>query len=180
MAREPCSGANVPYRPLPPQGRSPSGDAGVLFFRIAASGDPNGDAQEYGDRTVLITISTTASITGGAINHLIDGDLTDPSGGVQFFGGESTKDSKFDLGTGKILTGLHWLQDGTNSHGTWVFEGSNDDSTYTGQGSSFTLGGALITEVTWSNSTAYRYYKLRQISGSTSTQVNLETEFRIT
>ncbi|UCI22632.1 hypothetical protein FJ970_32385 (plasmid) [Mesorhizobium sp. B2-1-8] len=172
MAREPCSGANVPYRPLPPQGRSPSGDAGVLFFRIAASGDPNRDAQEYGDRTVLITISTTASITGGAI--------TDPSGGVQFFGGESTKDSKFDLGTGKILTGLHWLQDGTNLHGTWVFEGSNDDSTYTGQGSSFTLGGALITEVTWSNSTAYRYYKLRQISGSTSTRVNLETEFRIT
>ncbi|MBZ9794316.1 hypothetical protein [Mesorhizobium sp. ES1-4] len=155
-----------------------------IEFRIAAAGDPARDAREYGDRTALITPTTTVTLTGGAIDSLVDGALgASGTDAVIFSNGQTTKEIKFDFGSGvtKILTGLHWIQDATGSHGTWVFEGSNDDSSYTGLGSSFTLGGALVTEVTWSNSTAYRYYKLRQTSGSTTTSIyNVEAEFRIT
>ncbi|WP_197507476.1 hypothetical protein, partial [Mesorhizobium sp. AA23] len=97
-----------------------------------------------------------------------------------FSSGQSSKEVKFDLGSGKIITAFTWLQDTDNSHGTWVLEGSNDDSSYTGIGSSFTLGGLCVETVTFSNSTSYRYYKLRQTSGTTSsTPWLMEIEFRI-
>jgi hypothetical protein len=90
---------------------------------------------------------------------------------------------KFDLGVGvtKIITGFIWLQDATHSasHGTWVLEGSNDDTTYTGIGASFTLGNSNPV-YTFTNTTAYRYYQLRQTAGTTSsTPWLLETQFRV-
>ncbi|MBZ9710483.1 hypothetical protein LB543_27675 [Mesorhizobium sp. ESP7-2] len=155
-----------------------------IQFRIAdpAIGEVR-DALVDGDRTSLITTTTTATMTLGThIDNLVDGLFTaDANGAAAFTSGESSREIKFDLGSGKILTGFLWLQDTELTHGTWVIEGSNDDSTYTGLGSSFTLGGAVIQQQTWSNSTAYRYHKLRQTSGTTNTSPWLyEIEFRIT
>ncbi|MBZ9705398.1 hypothetical protein LB543_01470 [Mesorhizobium sp. ESP7-2] len=153
-----------------------------LEFRIAdpAIGEVR-DALVSGDRTSLITTTTTATMSLSArIDNLIDGDFSANAAGSAAFSSESLREIKFDLASGKILTGFLWLQDAPNTHGTWVFEGSNDDSAYTGLGSSFTLGGAIIQQQTWSNSTAYRYYKLRQTSGTTSSSPwLLEIEFRV-
>ncbi|RVD68614.1 MAG: hypothetical protein E5V62_02955 [Mesorhizobium sp.] len=153
-----------------------------IEFRIAATGDATSrDAAETGDRTASITTSTTATLGGGTINNLIDGVIDLNTTDACFFNsGQSTREIKFDFGSGKIITGFTWLQDTDNSHGTWVLEGSNDDSSYTGVGSSFTLGGLCVETVTFSNSTSYRYYKLRQTSGTTSsTPWLMEIEFRL-
>jgi hypothetical protein len=114
-----------------------------IEFRI---GDPTGstrDALEQGDRTASITTLTTAALGGGTINNLIDGVLRDNvSDGCWFTNGQSSKEIKFDLGSGvsEAITGSSWIQGSGGQHGTWTFEGSNDDSSYTGLGSSFTLG----------------------------------------
>jgi hypothetical protein len=55
-------------------------------------------------------------------------------------------------------------------HGTWVFEGSKDDSSYSGLGNSFTLGGAAMKL-----SLNLRYYRFRQ----TTTLWHYEIEFKI-
>lgn len=153
-----------------------------IEFKIAATGDATSrDAAETGDRTASVTTSTTATLGGGTINNIVDGVIDLNTTDACFFSsGQSTREIKFDFGLGKIITGFTWLQDTDNSHGTWVLEGSNDDSTYTGVGSSFTLGGLCVETITFSNSTSYRYYKLRQTSGTTSsTPWLLEIEFRI-
>lgn len=153
-----------------------------IEFRIAATGDATSrDTAETGDRTASITTSTTATLGGGTINNVVDGVIGLNTVDACFFNsGQSTREIKFDFASGKIITGFAWLQDTDNSHGTWVLEGSNDDSTYTGVGGSFTLGGICVATVTFSNSTSYRYYKLRQTSGSTSsTPWLLEIDFKI-
>jgi hypothetical protein len=154
-----------------------------IEFRVGDASGSNRDAVEQGDRTSLITVTTTATPSSGTnVTNLIDGAYGTNSSDSFAFSTESTREIKFDFGSGvtKILTGLQWLQSSTNNHGTWVFEGSNDDSTYTGLGSSFALGGATVTAFTFTNSTAYRYYKLRQTSGTTSSSPWLiEIEFRV-
>lgn len=156
-----------------------------IEFSIADPTDAVRDALEKGNRTSLITASTTATISGaGAINALIDNVFeTSVTGASWFASGQSSKEVKFDLGSGvaKIVTGFTWVQSTAGSHGTWVIEGSNDDSSYTGLGSSFALGSIGPQHVTFSNTTAYRYYKLRQTAGTTSSAPwFLEIEFRIT
>lgn len=154
-----------------------------IEFRVGDASGSTRDAVETGDRTSLITITTTATPSSGTtVSNLIDGAYGTDSSDSFAFSSESSREIKFDFGSGvtKILTGLQWLQSNANSHGTWVFEGSNDDSSYTGLGSSFTLGGATITAVTFANSTAYRYYRLRQTSGTTSSSPWLiEIDFRV-
>lgn len=179
---------NTPYRyyKLRQTAGSTSGTPFLLEtnFRATSSAGAR-DAYEKGDRTSLITVTTTASVSAGsAINNLVDGAYSGSVGDSFVFGAaQSTREIKFDLGSGvqKTITDFVWLQSGTNGHGTWVMEGSNDDSSYTQLGSSFTLGGACISKYNLSNATAYRYYKLRQTAGSTSTAPFIqEIEFKIT
>lgn len=152
-----------------------------IEFRIVEAGGAARDALESGDRTSAITTTTTAALSSGTINNLVDGAFASNSTDSCFFtGGQSTKEIKFDLGSTKTVTGFQWVQSTTDSHGTWVIEGSNDDSSYTGLGSSFTLGGVLVLAQTFANATAYRYYKLRQTSGTTNASPWLiEIDFRI-
>ncbi|TJW14457.1 MAG: hypothetical protein E5W82_10805 [Mesorhizobium sp.] len=145
------------------------------------------DALEAGDRTASIATTTTATLSFGTINNLVDGAFDPSASGSAAFSAQSTREIKFDLGIAKVITEFLWLQGGSifssavATHGTWVLEGSNDDSSYTGLGSSFTLGGAVIQNVSWANSTAYRYYKLRQTAGTCSGSPWLvEIEFKIT
>lgn len=152
-------------------------------FRCSTGGSAR-SGYESGDRTSVITVTTTAAVSAGtSITNLVDGDMSGSNSGWFVFGAvESTREIKFDFGSGvtKTVTDFIWLQTSTQSHGTWVMEGSNDDSSYTGLGSSFTLGGAAMSKYNISNATPYRYYKLRQTAGSTSTAASIiEVEFKI-
>lgn len=144
-----------------------------------------------GNRTGAITVTTTATISG-TVNNLVDGATAkNTTDSIFFTSGQSSKEFKFDFGSGVVIDEALWYQDLLSTHGTWKWQGSNDDSSYTDIGSTFTLGGggtaisvqagAIQRHITLhGNTTSYRYYKLLQTAGTTSTSPWIhEIEFRI-
>ncbi len=97
----------------------------------------------------------------------------------------SSKNVTFDLGSGnsKIYTGAKWYTHNSSSHGNWVWQGSNNGTDFDSNDltSGFTLGGSAgNNEQTWSNTTAYRYIRLRGISGNAIQDTwHTEVEFRV-
>lgn len=137
------------------------------------------------------TISTTAVVgstsgVGSLPNH-VDGLTGNNSNESWFWNGSQTlRTLTYDWGTGAqiVIDEFKWYQDTASTHGTWVLEGGDDTLTsWTQIGSSFTLGGAgtpFTTTYPFTNSTAYRAYRLRQTAGSTSITPWLrEIEFKI-
>ena len=82
----------------------------------------------------------------------------------------SDKNIKVDFGSSysKVISGVRIWQSGTANCGTWVIEGSNDNSNFTTLSSNFTWGNATMTEVTFSNSTVFRYIRFKGVSGTTN------------
>lgn len=132
-----------------------------------------------GNRTATISVSTTGgqSFGGGATgaglvngtkaNNTTDGAYWTTASGVT--NGLIT----FDFGSGvqKYIDEIKWFQNVSSANGTYVFEGSNDNSSYTTLGSSFTLndaGTGSTFATTHSVPAPYRYYRLRQTSGSSA------------
>lgn len=136
-----------------------------------------------GNRTGSITVSATNITTGGgALSDLVNGALANSYWWTNATG-NGTGYLTFDFGSAKVIDAFRWLQETTHSHGTWRFEGSNDNSSWTQIGSDFTLQGDPNNHggfYWFSNTTAYRYYRLRHMSGSRSqTPYLYEIEFRI-
>lgn len=142
-----------------------------------------------GNRTGSITVSATNIVTGGgALSDLVDGDLTSNEYYWNGTTGNGTQWLTFDFGSSRTVDAIRWLQSNTTTHGTWRVEGSPDNSSWTQIGSDFTLGGTTRQtplnnsggEYYLTNSTAYRYYRLRHMSGASSSSPWLrEIEFRI-
>lgn len=82
--------------------------------------------------------------------------------------GEAAGTVKFDFGTKVVLSGIGFLQDNATVQGTWQAAGSNDDAFYTNLGAPAVWGGDKQSSIPFDNSTAYRYYKLTQTAGATS------------
>jgi hypothetical protein len=147
-------------------------------------------AYETGNRTSTYTV--THGLPGsqtGAINNWIDGATGDNTTDAWYYDAPNSLDTSrhitFDLGSGnsKIYTGAKIYQSTSASCGTWIWQGSQDNSSYTDLSGNITWGGSASpfqTEYTWENSTAYRYIRIRAVSGSTSNQPwQRELEFRI-
>lgn len=132
-----------------------------------------------GNRTASIT-STSSGITagGGAISELVDGSQANSfwwtnaaNTGAEWI--------KWDFGSGvtKIINQIRWYQDTRDSHGVWDIEGSNDNATWTSLHGGFTLQVGMID---LTNTTAYRYYRMRALSGNrVSASYDREIEFKI-
>ncbi len=121
-----------------------------------------------GNRTSLITLSTDNLLGFGTLSTLVDGSI----GNGWFFNGatgDGTGWILFDFGSGNsfVIDEFIWKQQNTATHGVWKFEGSNDNSSWTQIGSDFTLTAGLI-QPGGANDTAYRYYRLRSMSGARS------------
>lgn len=131
-----------------------------------------------GDRQSIINPTTTATITG-PIATLIDGT----QGNALFFaGGQSSREVKFDFGRARLITEAKWYQDNSTTHGAWQWQGSPDNSAWTSIGTTFTLGSPATQTITTlsGNSTSYRYYRMLQTIGTTSSSPWLrEIEFNI-
>lgn len=126
-----------------------------------------------GNRTSLITITTTATLGGGTIDNFIDGvDSSNNSTDAWFWnGGQTLREIELDFtpsGFLQIIDEMQWFQQFAQTHGTWKIQAWNGSSwidLLTGQNP----GGALsVTTHTYSNSTAYLKYKWVQTAGSTS------------
>lgn len=137
-----------------------------------------------GNRSGSITVSTNISLATGAIGNLVDGTTT----GFTFSAGSNsgTQEIKFDFGSSVTIDAIRWRQaSDVPNNGIWVMEGSPDNSSWTQLGYPFVLGGGRLSIATdsynyFENSTAYRYYRLRGISGARSTTTTMqEIEFRI-
>lgn len=77
----------------------------------------------------------------------------------------------FDFGpTGfkQIIDEFTWYQSNTTGHGTWEFAGSDDLTTWTVLKTGFNLVTAATSVIAVTNSTAYRYYRLMQLTGTAS------------
>jgi hypothetical protein len=146
---------------------------------------------DSGDRQSSYTVTKTSggAFTGysGAITSWIDGAADASTNTSWYFDTGQTVSSSdnitFDLGSGnsKIYSGAKIIQNSNTTCGTWVWQGSNDGSTYVDLSAGFTWGSSATTEQTWSNDTAYRYIRIRGVSGTTSGgpwqhEVNFQTK----
>jgi hypothetical protein len=132
-----------------------------------------------GDRTSTITVTTTATLGGGTISQLVDGSQAN---GLWWTSGQSLITVTFDFGVGasKVIDEFKWYQSAVTVHGLWVFEGSNDNSSYTTFPESIDLGDIATDVVPVTNTSGYRYYRLRQYNNVTSSGPYLrEIEFKI-
>jgi Tfp pilus assembly major pilin PilA len=129
-----------------------------------------------GNRSAIITVTSTATFGNGDVTKLIEGSschtISDSAlgGACSFTNGLSSKEIKFDFGASYSpkITEFTWFQSNTSTHGTWKIAGSTNDTTYTDLATGLTLGGAIRTTYAVTNTTAYRYYKLIQTGGTTS------------
>ena len=144
-----------------------------------------GETQNYhnrgarGDRSSLITVTTDATVATGAIGDIVNGSRVGTLGLTQ---GESSKNIKFQFDEAKIVTEAIWRQSQNDTHGTWKWRGSTDDVSYTDIGNAFRLGYTPLQRhiELASNTTAYTYYKLEQVSGVIdSSPYIVEVEFKI-
>jgi hypothetical protein len=134
-----------------------------------------------GNRTALISVTTTASLGAGSIGNLVNGLQAND---LWWASGQSGREVVFNVGgTGftRCITEAKWYQDAASTHGDWKWQGSNNGSTWTDIGTSFTLGGTLQTITTLSGNTNFwKLYRLLQVSGVTSNGPWLrEIEFNI-
>lgn len=132
-----------------------------------------------GNRTSLITVTNTNLVGFGSLSGLVDGSLANN----YFFNSASNDGSnwlRFDFGSGNsyVVDEFMWKQQNLTVHGVFRLEGSNDASSWTQIGSDFNLTGGLI-KPGGANNVAYRYYRLRGISGSRNSGPYLyEIQFR--
>lgn len=142
-----------------------------------------------GDRTSIITVTTTANLDGGTINNLVDGaKSTNNTSDACYFAVVSNADGvviKFDFGVGayKLITEATWYQNGSSAQGTWKWQGSSNDSTWTDLSIDFTLDagstGAVIGDLS-AGIDGYRYYRIIKTGGTTNDTPWLrEIEFKI-
>lgn len=135
-----------------------------------------------GIRNPAITITPSASlVAAGNSTAILDGDETNHV--YWWNSGLTTASMLFDFGVGQspVIDEFKWYQDGAHSQGTWSWQGSPDNSTWTDLLTGIDLGGAAATTTySYTNSTGYRYYRLLQTGGATSSSPYIvEIEFKI-
>lgn len=134
-----------------------------------------------GIRNPAITVTPSAGlVASGVSTAILDGTQADS---YWWNSGQTTATLTFDFGSGQsvVIDEFKWYQDSAHSQGTWKWAGSNDNSTFTDLLTGINLGnGAATNTYSYTNTTAYRYYKLIQTGGSTSSSPYIrEIEFKI-
>lgn len=138
-------------------------------------------AYSTGDRTGSITVTEDGTLRTGTPSNLVDGATgLNSSDSVDYAPSTSISSSvwiQFDFGVGNsiLITEARWYQNAATNMATWQWYGSDTSmggSGGTAIGSSFTLGGATPFQTQTQlngNTTGYRYYELRGVSGTTGT-----------
>ena len=155
------------------------------YISASTAGTP---AYETGDRRSSYTV-TYGGFTAHTndINKMIDGDFTNSESTAMWWGtnGATVSSSMhvtFDLGSGntKIYQGAKWYTHNSSNHGNWVWQGSQDNTTYVDLSGSWNLTGSGSHEQTWSNTTPYRYIRIRGVSGTINHDTwHQEAEFKV-
>jgi hypothetical protein len=168
-----------------------------IDFKIAdepSSSDSESGVTSYsnpggsGDRRDLIALALLAGLYTSPTNQLplaiIDGTKAgNDNAAWSFVNGSSGNGLIFDFGpTGykQIVDEFTWYQNNSTNHGTWSFEGSDDLSSWTTLATGFNLVTASTSVHAFTNTTAFRYYRLIQLTGTASNSPWCEEiEFKI-
>lgn len=134
------------------------------------------NADGEGVRTNRITVTTDATLTDGTIDRLVDGGFgSSTATACAWTSGQSGRHVTFQFAESKIITEARWFQSltvGGVGHGQWKWQGSNDGSSFSDLTANFTLdgnnGAGFVVGDLSGNITAYEYYRLQQLSGTTS------------
>lgn len=124
-----------------------------------------------GNRTSLITATSSGiTFTKGDAAKLIDGSNANDCYWATT-AGTGAAYLEFDFGgTARKIAGLRLTGSGTSSNGNWRLEASNDGSTWTAIEPHFLPATDFLlkvgTDVIFDNTTAYRYYRVRHMSGN--------------
>lgn len=117
-----------------------------------------------------ITVTMSPSPFAGTVDNLVDGNISNNSSdSIEFASGATNQEIKFDFGTSTRINAFFYVQSTSAAQGTYTFAGSNDDSSYTSLQTGIDLSNSSSNhEVTFTNTVAYRYYKLTQTGGTTT------------
>jgi hypothetical protein len=136
-----------------------------------------------GNRTAIITATTTGGLAAGTIPTIVNGSFAaSTAGGFRWTNGQSSLVIHYDFGVGHApqIDQFKFTQSAAGfSSGTWQWEFSDDDSSWTVCSATQVLN---TTVVTWDATVigSHRYYRRRQVSGTTSSGPwQEEDEFRI-
>lgn len=134
------------------------------------------NAGGLGDRTASITVTAVHMVNP---SRLVNGDYS--NGELEMGGAWTDEIITFQFSSWKLIDAFIWEQQNATGQGNWDLEGSHDGSSWTPIFTNFPLvNGSSRTETTFTNTTAYRYYRLKQVSGSTSNSPWIhEIEFKI-
>lgn len=151
----------------------PTGGGGISTSYANAGGT--------GERNSLVLVSSSASFFAGDVPMVaVDGsqgnDTWLTSGALS-----GSVYLRFDFGISRVIDEAVFYQSSATAQGTWKWQGSADASSWTDIGNSFSISLATdtLTELN-GNTTAYRYYQMVGVSGSTSPGPYFrEIEFKI-
>ena len=154
---------------------------GSYRYPCGGGSDVGGDISGVGgsgvDRSSLITVTAGYSVASAGQNaqNWVDGGVgNNTSDSVDFASGQTAITITFDFhasGKKHRVVGLSISQSNGTGQGTYTFEASDDNASWT----PLATGIAWLTDInangtnfTFTNTTAYRFYRLRQTGGSTS------------
>jgi hypothetical protein len=140
---------------------------------VNAGGQSPGTGGNGVSRASLVAITASFTPPDGTLSKLVDGQAgNNSSQSTDFTNGLTNATITFDFqpsGKKHVVTGITWEQNTSAGQGNYDWEASNDNTTWTTLKSNFSLvNGSSFNETTWSSTTAYRYHRLKQVSGSTS------------
>ncbi len=134
----------------------------------------NGSGGNGTDRNTLIIVTSNYSTSDGIDPH----NIIDGAGGnngtdsISFGGNLSSASIIFDFapsGRKQRINEFTWEQSNSTGQGNWDWSGSDDAINWTDISTNFSLvNGSSQNVVSFTNTTAYRFYRLKYRSGTTS------------
>jgi len=127
-----------------------------------------------GNRTAIITVTTTGTLAVGTTSNFVDGAFGNTSADSAWWGGGGAGLSiTFDFGVGKaaVIQEVKHFASTTAAQGTWKWRGSQDGIAWTDLSAGFTFAGSTTGTVLGdlsANLMSYRFYQQLQISGITA------------
>jgi hypothetical protein len=140
---------------------------------VNAGGQSPGTGGNGVSRASLIAITASFTPPDGTLAKLVDGLAgNNSSQSTDFTNGLTNATITFDFqpsGKKHVVTGITWEQNNSTGQGNYDWEASQDNTSWTTLKSNFSLvNGSSFNETTWTSTTAYRYHRLKQVGGSTS------------
>lgn len=133
-----------------------SGGEASAYWGHASAG-VNGIAQ--------VTATLTSGISSGSPSESL---WPFPRNNWYWQSGNTSAKITFDFGEPVVISGVAFFQDKAADQGMWQVSASNDGMSYTNIGVPGAWGLTARTSIVFPNASSYRYWRLTQTNGSTS------------